>query len=79
MNFPDFGKFAALLQHRLQVVSDLEGSFGLFLNLVDGDAVGNLHKREALGKVYIKDALQESVSTRQKKSKKSRISNIPAL
>lgn len=45
------------LEHGLQIVSHLEGGLSLALDLIDGDTVGNLHKREALGKVYIKDTL----------------------
>lgn len=63
--FPKLFLLVLLLKHRLQVISDLEGSFGLFLNLIDGDAVGNFHKGQSLGEVYIEDALKESVSERK--------------
>ena len=46
------------LEHRLEVIGNLEGSIGLGLDLVDGYAVGDLDKGEAVSEIDVKDALQ---------------------
>ena len=43
------------LQHGLQVIGNLEGGLGLGLDLLDGDAVGNLNQSEAVGEVHVED------------------------
>lgn len=48
------------LQHGLQVLGHGEGSFRLALDLVDGDAIGDLDKGQAVGKVNVKDTLGHS-------------------
>lgn len=43
------------LQHGLQVIGNLEGSLSLGLDLLDGDAVGDLDEGQTVGKVNIED------------------------
>lgn len=50
------------LQHGLEVLSHLEGSLGLGLDLVDGDAVGDLNQGQAVSEVDVKDTLSSQVS-----------------
>ena len=51
-----------LLQHRLEVISDLEGGIGLSLDLIDSYAVGDLDECKTVSEVDVKDALQTTVS-----------------
>jgi hypothetical protein len=44
------------LQHRLQVIGDLEGSLGLSLDLLDGNTVGDLNEGQTVGEVNVEDA-----------------------
>lgn len=50
------------LQHGLEVLSHGEGSLGLGLDLVDGDAVGDLNQGQAVSEVDVKDTLLSQVS-----------------
>lgn len=45
-----------ILQHGLQVISDLERSLGLGLHLLDGNAVGDLDQGQAVSEVDIEHA-----------------------
>lgn len=45
------------LKHRLEVVGNLERRLSLALDLVDGDAVGNLDQSQASSEVDVKDTL----------------------
>ncbi|KAI6751388.1 hypothetical protein HG531_006084 [Fusarium graminearum] len=44
--------------HGLEVLGNVEGSFGLALNFVNSDAVGDLDKGKTLGKVNVEDSLE---------------------
>lgn len=56
IHFALFG-FTVILQHWLKIISNLEGSLSLALDLVDGDAVSNLDEGETLAVVDVKDTL----------------------
>jgi hypothetical protein len=43
--------------HGLEVLGHLEWCFGLALDLVDGDAVGDLDQGQAVGEVDVEDGL----------------------
>jgi len=47
----------ASLEHGLEVVGNAEGSLSLGLDLVNGDAVGDLDEGKAVGEVDVEDAL----------------------
>lgn len=51
-----------LLQHRLQVVCDLERRLGFALDFIYRDTIRNLNKRQTLCKINIKHTLWPSVS-----------------
>jgi hypothetical protein len=52
----------AYLQHRLQVLGNGEWCLGLALDLLHCHTVGNLNQLETVGKVNVKDTLNELVS-----------------
>jgi hypothetical protein len=47
------------LQHRLDIVRNLEGRFGFGFDLVDRDAVGQLDEREAFSPIDVENTLCE--------------------
>lgn len=44
-------------KHGLKVLSNQEGSLGLGLDLLDGDAISDLDQGEAVGEVDVEDTL----------------------
>ena len=50
------------LEHRLEVIGNLEGGIGLGLDLIDSYAVGDLDECKTVSEVDVKDALQTTVS-----------------
>ncbi len=48
---------ASGLQHGFEILGHVEGRLGLALDLVDGDAVGDLDQGQAVGKVDVEHAL----------------------
>ena len=45
------------LQHRFEILRNVERGAGLGLDLVHRHSVGNLNQRKAVGKIHVKDTL----------------------
>jgi hypothetical protein len=51
-----------ILEHRFDLIGDLEGCFGLGLDVLDSDAGCEFDQSQTVGEVDIKDALGKHVS-----------------